>query len=186
MRGRKPKPTALKQAEGNPGKRKLNAHEPGFAAQVPSCPRHLGPDARKEWRRMARVLTRTNKQLLTEAGRTALAIYCEEYQTWKRATELISKFDKVLTLPNGTKIELSGDVIVTQHGNVIQNPYRSIANRSAEIMLKVMGEFGMTPSSASRIDLGDGEPPPDSLRALLAARRDRRVEEEDSAASTVH
>ena len=28
MAGRKPKPTALKKLEGNPGKRKLNAKEP--------------------------------------------------------------------------------------------------------------------------------------------------------------
>ena len=28
MRGRKPKPTALKLIAGNPGKRALNAHEP--------------------------------------------------------------------------------------------------------------------------------------------------------------
>lgn len=28
QRGRKPKPTAVKQLEGNPGKRQLNANEP--------------------------------------------------------------------------------------------------------------------------------------------------------------
>ena len=32
MAGRKPKPTALKKLEGNPGKRKLNTKEPVFAA----------------------------------------------------------------------------------------------------------------------------------------------------------
>jgi len=30
MAGRKPKPTALKKLEGNPGKRKLNTKEPPF------------------------------------------------------------------------------------------------------------------------------------------------------------
>ena len=28
VRGRKPKPTAIKELEGNPGKRPLNGHEP--------------------------------------------------------------------------------------------------------------------------------------------------------------
>ena len=39
QRGRKPKPTAVKQLEGNPGKRQLNANEPKPAARAPSCPK---------------------------------------------------------------------------------------------------------------------------------------------------
>ena len=35
QRGRKPKPTAVKQLEGNPGKRQLNANEPKPAARAP-------------------------------------------------------------------------------------------------------------------------------------------------------
>ena len=34
QRGRKPKPTAVKQLEGNPGKRQLNANEPKPVALV--------------------------------------------------------------------------------------------------------------------------------------------------------
>jgi hypothetical protein len=37
MAGRKPKPTALKKLEGNPGKRKLNAKEPVPAKGMPDC-----------------------------------------------------------------------------------------------------------------------------------------------------
>ena len=36
MAGRKPKPTALKKLEGNPGKRKLNTKEPIPAKGMPS------------------------------------------------------------------------------------------------------------------------------------------------------
>ena len=36
MAGRKPKPTALKKLEGNPGKRKLNAKEPVPAKGIPA------------------------------------------------------------------------------------------------------------------------------------------------------
>ena len=35
MAGRKPKPTALKKLEGNPGKRKLNTKEPVPAKGMP-------------------------------------------------------------------------------------------------------------------------------------------------------
>ena len=48
--GRKPKPTALKRLEGNPGKRPLNALEPVPPTVPLQCPRHLLPEAKKEWR----------------------------------------------------------------------------------------------------------------------------------------
>ena len=35
MAGRKPKPTAVKKLEGNPGKRKLNSKEPVPAKGIP-------------------------------------------------------------------------------------------------------------------------------------------------------
>ena len=38
MAGRKPKPTAVKKLEGNPGKRKLNKKEPVPAKGMPECP----------------------------------------------------------------------------------------------------------------------------------------------------
>lgn len=38
MAGRKPKPTAIKKLEGNPGKRKLNTKEPIPAKGMPECP----------------------------------------------------------------------------------------------------------------------------------------------------
>jgi len=37
MAGRKPKPTAVKKLEGNPGKRKLNTKEPVPAKGMPAC-----------------------------------------------------------------------------------------------------------------------------------------------------
>ena len=49
MAGRKPKPTAVKKLEGNPGKRKLNTKEPIPAKGMPACPDWLMPEAKKEW-----------------------------------------------------------------------------------------------------------------------------------------
>ena len=55
-RGRKPKPTALKKLEGNPGKRPLNELEPMPQVTMLRCPNWLEPEAKKEWRRLAPVL----------------------------------------------------------------------------------------------------------------------------------
>ena len=41
QRGRKPKPTALKVLEGNPGKRPLNLYEPTPEGDLPECPEWL-------------------------------------------------------------------------------------------------------------------------------------------------
>ena len=46
-RGRKPKPTALKKLEGNPGKRPLNELEPVPPTVALRCPNYLLPEARK-------------------------------------------------------------------------------------------------------------------------------------------
>ena len=45
--GRKPKPTAIKELEGNPGKRKLNKHEPKPIKRAPPCPKWLTDDAKR-------------------------------------------------------------------------------------------------------------------------------------------
>ena len=53
-RGRKPTPTAIRELEGNPGKRPLNTREPHPERKAPACPKWLEPEAKKEWRRLAK------------------------------------------------------------------------------------------------------------------------------------
>ena len=49
QRGRKPKPTAIKVLEGNPGKRALNEMEPQPEKKAPKCPVWLDKEAKKEY-----------------------------------------------------------------------------------------------------------------------------------------
>ena len=49
QRGRKPKPTAVKMLEGNPGKRGLNAGEPKPEKKAHRCPAWLEAEAKKAW-----------------------------------------------------------------------------------------------------------------------------------------
>ena len=64
MAGRKPKPTAMKNLEGNPGKRKLNKDEPVPAKGMPGCPEWLMPEAKEEWYRLAELMNQMG--VLTE------------------------------------------------------------------------------------------------------------------------
>jgi P27 family predicted phage terminase small subunit len=134
MRGRRPKPTRLKLLTGNPGRRPLNANEPKPEAVVPECPVELGPVARREWDRLAGELAPL--RILTNLDRAALAAYCGAYGMWAEATEAIQKFGTMVKSPTGYPV---------------QSPYVSIANRQAEIMMRIASEFGFTPASRSRI-----------------------------------
>lgn len=134
MRGRKPKPSRLKVLTGNPGKRPLNEHEPQPEPAIPECPAELGPAARREWDRLAGELGKLN--LLTSFDRAALAAYCGAYALWAEATEAIQKYGTMVKSPSGYPM---------------QSPYVAIANRQAEIMMRIASEFGFTPASRGRI-----------------------------------
>jgi P27 family predicted phage terminase small subunit len=141
MRGRRPKPTRMKMLTGNPGKRPMNQHEPNPEAVIPDCPAELGPVARQEWDRLASELGKL--KLLTNLDRAALAAYCGAYALWAESTEAIQKYGTMVKSPSGYPI---------------QSPYVSIANRQAEIMMRIASEFGFTPASRSRISTpGKGE-----------------------------
>jgi P27 family predicted phage terminase small subunit len=142
MRGRRPKPTRIKALTGNPGKRPLNAHEPRPEPALPECPPELSPAAQREWARLAGELSKLN--LITNLDRGALATYCGAYGMWAEAMEQIQKYGTMVKSPSGFPI---------------QSPYLSIANRQAEIMMRIASEFGFTPASRSRISA----PPQDQL-----------------------
>ena len=69
-RGRKPKPTAMKELEGNPGKHPLNTSEPKPNKKAPACPKWLEPEAKKEWRRLAKQMEAIG--ILTEVDNEAI------------------------------------------------------------------------------------------------------------------
>jgi P27 family predicted phage terminase small subunit len=142
MRGRKPKPTVIRILEGNPGKRAFNDHEPVPPPGMPNCPEYLDDEARAEWFRTAKVLH--DMQLLSMADRTALAAYCVAYSRWIHAEQQVKKYGSIVKSP--------------EKGFPMKSPYLCIADQAMEAMRKFMVEFGLTPSSRSRIKVpGDLE-----------------------------
>ena len=133
-RGRKPKPTAIKVLEGNPGNRPLNKNEPKTDIAVSDCPEWLENEAKAEWNRLSGVLK--DMGVLTEADYTAFAGYCQAYARWKEAEEYLSE---------------NGSVMQTPSGYLQQVPQVSIAQTNLKLMLKFGEQFGLTPSARSRI-----------------------------------
>ena len=141
MAGRRPLPTAIKQLSGNPGHRSLNKNEPQFTG-TPACPKHLDKVAKAEWKRVSAELSAAG--LLTSVDRAALAAYCAAWSRWVNAEEIIQKIGVVFLSPKS--------------GYPIQSPYVSIANTALATMHRFATEFGMTPSSRSRINVADNSP----------------------------
>ena len=139
-RGRKPKPTAIKLLEGNPGKRPLNTQEPTPPKGEAKCPAWLLSEAKKEWKRLASSLQAMG--VLTLVDQMAFAGYCQAYARWKEAEEFITKH---------------GSIFKTPSGYVQQVPQVSIAQQNLKIMQSFCTEFGLTPAARARIIAGDGQ-----------------------------
>ncbi|MFZ3578812.1 phage terminase small subunit P27 family [Virgibacillus sp. DJP39] len=135
-RGRPPKPTAIKELEGNPGKRTLNKNEPKPEKKAPKCPSWLEPDAKKEWRRLSKELTAMG--LLTQVDMAAFAGYCQAYARWKEAEEFISKH---------------GSILKTSSGYIQQIPQVSIAQQNLKQVRNFCSEMGLSPSARSRLNI---------------------------------
>ena len=135
MKGRKPTPTTLKVLNGNPGKRPLNEREPQPLVGVPMRPDWLDAEAQAEWDRIVPELQAM--RLLASADRAALAAYCTAWSRWVQAEEQVRKFGPIVKSP--------------EKGFPMKSPYLSIADQALENMRKLMVEFGLTPSSRSRI-----------------------------------
>ena len=132
--GRKPKPTALKVLEGNPGGRKLNKKEPKVSGGLPVCPAWLLPEAKNEWKRLAKKLYQMG--ILTVSDRTTFAAYCQSYARWREANE---------------HLEEEGSVVFTKNGFEQPSAWVAIANTNQKLMMQAAAEFGLTPSVRSRL-----------------------------------
>ena len=148
-RGPKPIPTKLKLARGSRRVGDLNddGAEPRPEPSTPTCPAHLTTAARTEWKRIVPELERLG--LLTKLDRAALSLYCVAYGRWAEAEK---------------QAAVLGMVVKTKAGSLIQNPYLGIANRAASQMHAILVEFGLSPSSRTRLSV---TPPTEADSAKL-------------------
>lgn len=144
MRGRKPKPTRIKELAGNPGKRPLNKNEPG-ASGLPECPDCLDRIGKAEWERTEPLLR--GMLAIGAVDSAALAAYCSAYSDWVKASRALNKRGAL--------------TIVTEKGAEVPAPEIRIRNSALDLMRKFMTEFGMTPSSRARLAGAGAKPAKD-------------------------
>ena len=136
MKGRKPKPTVLKLAIGNPGRRPLNLAEPHPGALALRCPREvIDPVAQLEWRRTMVPAIRIGQ--ITAADRVMAIAHCELWATWRSQLADASRHAHIIA--------------VGEKNYPTPNPARVMANKTFQLLVKVDAELGFTPSSRSRV-----------------------------------
>ena len=136
MAGRRPKPTKLKLLQGTQRSDRVNRQEPNSKLEIPSCPRHIQGESRREWKRITKELGAVG--LVTRVDRAAIGAYCEAYGRWSEAV---------------SKLHEKGLLVKAPSGYPILNPYLSIINSALDQMRKFLTEFGMTPRSRTRISV---------------------------------
>jgi len=132
--GKKPKPSALKLIQGTYRSDRANPSEPRPRPGIPPCPKFLQGDAREQYRKMAKKLVRIG--LLTELDDMALSMLCQSWAEYLEATDQVKKTGMLVKSPNGFPVF---------------NPYLVIANQAVKRVRSLLAEFGMSPSSRSRI-----------------------------------
>jgi P27 family predicted phage terminase small subunit len=147
MRGPKPRPTFLKVVKGARPAR-INKNEAKPPRGIPTPPEFLSPEAVEEWHRLAPALHQAG--LLTLVDRAMFACFCQSVGRWRQAEEALAAAgaEHGLLIPSGSN-----------NGYRIPHPLLGIANRAMADAVRYGSEFGLSPSSRSRVTANP--PPPD-------------------------
>lgn len=147
-RGPQRKPSVIKEAAGNPGRRTLNDLEPVVPPGTPDPPNWLEGEARKIWFQMAPILT--GMKVLTLADAAAFARYCEAQARYIELSRFLMRKG-----PGGTTYKITrkgGGGVFYQ-----EIPQAAEFRNLRDALIKLEREFGLTPASRSMIKV---VPPP--------------------------
>lgn len=147
MRGRKPKPTALKLLQGNPGHRKIDElTEPQPVIGLGEPPAHLAPDAVALWYKLGPQLV--TMKTLGESDAELFAILCQAHadNLWHSAQVTRLRGLKRLTGKQANQLAI----------------HESARRKAGDSYHKLCAEFGVGAVARTRIKL----PPADGQTEL--------------------
>jgi P27 family predicted phage terminase small subunit len=167
LRGPAPKPTDLRKLEGNPSRRPYPANEPAFPPGVPEKPKRLSTRGKKVWDELvdemagAAILRRVDQRALAQLSEDE-ALLDEAYSgVWQMVDALKAKAKaEGKSLPGGPLLAL----LSMTSGRLAMASVRDLAAR----VIIERREFGLTPSSRSRVETVEGGAGPmDALELKL-------------------
>jgi P27 family predicted phage terminase small subunit len=146
--GRPPKPTALKVLHGTTRPDRANSSEPTPPAGPVSPPSWLRGRARTLFKARAALLV--GMKVATTADADALALYCAAYTEFIECDEFIREHGRSYTS-------------VGEGGITIRRPHPEVRMRADawRRVQRMASEFGLSPSSRSKLHIESGEEPAD-------------------------
>lgn len=151
-RGPLPTPPALQLLKGNPGKRALDLTAGvNPKIEVPSVPKHLGTEAKKEWKRITPLLEELG--LISGLDRAALALYC---QAAGRLAELETAFNGMVDIKVAAGKKYADAVYEasyseTPSGYVQQSVIVQLIGKHREQLNRYLMHFGLSPAARGRV-----------------------------------
>jgi len=121
-------------------------------ACVPKCPKGMTPAARKHWRHLAGILATAG--IISQIDGLSLRLLAESVDLYLTSSE---------------KLAAHGLIAKTTNGNVIQSPFLPIRNRAWEQIVKLAGQFGLTPADRNGMSFTVGYDP-NGLQAFVRQR----------------
>ncbi len=151
QRGPKPKPAELKAIEGNRSRRPLNLDaQVRPDVEVPDIPKHLGKEARKEWKRISAELVRYN--IISRLDRTMLGMLCQSVERLVLfETALMKRVQKFVA--EGRE-PAEAYMFRTPQGYETHCVEYQMLNKEREMLMKFLGEFGLSPAMRARVTQG--------------------------------
>ena len=136
MRGRKPKPTALKLLAGVPGHRALplNEPKPPLIADPFDVPEHLPENVKAQWRNLAPKLKALG--ILTEVDLPMFESLC---------------YDEALVAEARLMLGRTGVITRGSRKQPMVSPWERIVDRTEWRLDKLRSHFGMSPAARARL-----------------------------------
>lgn len=140
MAGRRPKPTALKKAEGNPGGRKLNENEVESEplSEDSPPPEHMSEQAKLAWCSIVENYAHTN--VIQKTDELALEQLCETYADVRTLQEEIAITGMNIFSTNRSGVQ-----------NIKRNPAVGTLAAARKDLRMWLVEFGLTPSARAKL-----------------------------------
>jgi len=135
MPGRKPLPDNVKRLRGTDQPSRMNPDAPQAGTdELQFIPDELSEPAKKHWATIRPQLVESG--VATNLDRGSLILLCETWATFLEAVK---------------NVRSKGILVIGRHGEPVRNPYLRVVNESTHALTRLFAEFGMTPSSRTRV-----------------------------------
>lgn len=161
VRGRKPVPDVIKEAQGTLKKSRVNNSQAVFAVpeEFPKPPATMNLYGKRIWRALGPRLKEAG--LYSDGDYNALELLCMAYGDMVAARKALMK---------------SGNIVITDKGTVYQHPNVGIANTSWKQVKDMLIQFGLTPAERTRVKTLNPKDKSQSLAESLFAQAREKVE----------